>query len=321
MIINEWPSHFTAKYGHHFPRSMLCFDTEYTGSSERDDLIMEIGHTIVEDGVAVDSQSIILNWYGHPGVKDSWLDYKLNNMRHIVGSGWRLLPHVVREEGISPIKALRFYDKLFETWKKRGLPFVAQNGETADARMLRGNFNRYINKTFFLPVNGYFDTGAIYKATKIWGATDGDAVNYRLSMMPHRSETLVEHFKRVIYTRVPGVKWNLAGILADYGLIEKHDVQPEQLHSAGFDATCLHWIMEEFHSKVHRSNVEENPFESGETMQRTVDQELAKYKITKEAQKKKTTKEVQVEAPVPGQARRTKPGLSQTRRRRRQRSV
>jgi hypothetical protein len=311
MIVNEWDKVFTAKYGHHFPYNYLTFDTEFTGSNERDDLIMEIGHTMVENGVVVDRLNVILNWYGHPGVTDTWLNYKLNNMRHIVGPGWRLTPDVVQAEGISPIKALKFYHKLFDTWKQRGLPFVAQNGQTADERMLRGNFNRYLNRAFELPPNGYFDTGAIYKATCIWNATEGDAVNFKSSMLPHRTDTLKTYFNRVIHTRVSGVKWGLDLILDHYDLIEKHSVTPEQLHSAGFDSLCLHWIMEEFRSRVHKSNVEENPFKDTEAMQRAFDQESAKYKLTQEAKTKKKAETVPAEAPSTGQVKRTKPGLSQ----------
>lgn len=57
MIINEWGEVFTAKYGRDFPRSYMCVDTEFTGSNERDDLIVEIGHTMVEDCKVVDRRA------------------------------------------------------------------------------------------------------------------------------------------------------------------------------------------------------------------------------------------------------------------------
>lgn len=320
MIINEWDSVFTAKYGHHFPEAYMTFDTEFTGSSERDDLIMEIGHVMVEDGRVVDQMNLVLNWYSHPDVRETWLNYKLNNMRHIVGPGWRLTPEFVKKEGIDPIKALRFYYQLFGTWRQRELPFVAQNGQTADERLLRGNFNRFLNKTFVLPDNGYFDTGAIYKATKIWEADEGDAVNFKSTALPHRTETLKTYFNRVIHTRVSGIKWSLPMILDEYGLLEKHFVTEEQLHTAGFDAMCLHWLMEEFRSRIHRTNLEENPFASAETMQRAFDQEMAKHKLAEEKKAKAKTETVPAEAPAVGAVKRTKPALSQ-RRRRRQRKV
>ena len=173
-----------------------------------------------------------------------------------------------------------------------------------------------MNKPFELPANGYFDTGAIYKATEIWNATAGDAMNFKLNMLPHRTDTLKTYFNRVIHTRVSGVKWGLDSILDHYGLIEKHNVTPEQRHSAGFDSLCLHWIMEEFNSRVSKINVEENPFASAEAIQRAFDQESAKYKLAQEAKAKAAAEAVPAEAPATGQIKRTTPAPSQKRRRR-----
>lgn len=322
MIVNEWNSQFTAKYGHNFPDSYMCFDTEFTGSNERDDLIMEIGHVLVEGGKVIDKLNLVINWYGHPEIQDTWLDYKLNNMRHIVGPGWKLMPDYVRKHGLPPAKALKFYQKLFQTWADRDLFFVAQNGQRADEKLLRGNFNRFINKPFKLPDNRYLDTGAIFKATQVWNAV-GDAVNYKAAMLPSRSETLKEYFARVCGARIAGVKWSLDLILETYNLKEKYHVREEDLHSAGYDAMCLHWIMEEYRSRIYKSNAKENPFESPETFQRAFEQDMAKYKLEKEKADKEKTKTIQTEAPSPERPKRTTPGLSQKdrRRRRRQRNI
>lgn len=250
MIINDWDHIFTQKYGYDFPSSYLCVDTEFTGSNERDDLIVEIGHTMVENGKVVDELNVVLNWYPTKYVEENWLDYKLNTMRHIVGTGWRLTPAVVKAEGMDPIKALRFYYKLFATWKKRGLPFVAQNGMNADERLFRGNFNRFLNKPFEFPANGYFDTGAIYKANRIWQSGEEHLAVLKGTIMPHRSDTLKAYFHRVIYTKCAGLKWNLKAILDEYGIRDRYDLKDDQFHTAGFDARCLHYIMEEYRKQV-----------------------------------------------------------------------
>jgi hypothetical protein len=257
MIINDWDPRFTAKYGHAFPSSYLCFDTEFTGRSERDDLIVEIGHVLVEDGKVVDKLNLVLNWYEFDSVSPSWLDYKLSQMRTHIGPGWRLSPAVLQSEGIHPLKALRFYHKLFQTWSQRGLFFVAQNGINADEPMLRGNLNRFLNKSFEIPANSYFDTGAIFKADQIWKAKDGDLVNYQSVMLPTRTDTLKSYFKRVCGSRVRGVQWSLKLILDHFDLIRKHELDASQLHNAGFDAMCLHWIMEEYRSQVRPRSVPE----------------------------------------------------------------
>lgn len=281
MIVNEWDEAFTAKYGHKFPSSYLCFDTEFTGSNENRDLIVEIGHAMVEDGLIIDKLSLVLNWYSYPGIQASWLDYQLHNMRAIVGPSWRLTPEVVRQ-GMDPIKALRFYQKLFDVWNRRNLPFVAQNGQNADERLLRGNFGRFLNKSFELPQNGYFDTGGIYKATQIWEAQSGDLTNYKVVMLPHRNETLKKYFQRILNTRVPGVKWNLKLILQHYGLDVKHAVDHDKMHSAEYDATCLHWLMEEFRSRVYRNNSRAEPDSKAAALQQMFEEDMAKAKVDRD---------------------------------------
>lgn len=250
MIINNWNSDFTAKYNHAFPDSYLCFDTEFTGNDVRNDLILEIGHVMVDKGVVVDKFNIVLNWYSHPDVQANWLDYKLQNMRSVVGSDWKFSPEFLRKEGTNPIQALNFYYKLFETWNKRNLPFVAQNGQNADERILRGNFDRFLRKSFSLPDNNYFDTGGIFKANQVWEATGGDAVNFKGVVLPHRSDTLKTYFNRVINMKISGIKWSLQLIIDHYDLMKKHNVKTSELHTAGFDSMCLHWIMEEYRSKI-----------------------------------------------------------------------
>lgn len=284
MIINDWNPAFTAKYNHQFPDSYLCLDTEYTGNDARNDLIVEIGHTMVQKGQVVDNKSLILNWYGYPGVDEQLLTYKLNFLRSNMGSAWRLTPETIKQEGIDPLRVLRFYDDLFTTWQKSNLPFVAQNGQNADERIISGNFNRFLNKPFSLPDNGYFDTGAIYKADKVWKTLQGDAANFRSVMMPLRSDTLKKYFNRVINTRVPGIKWKLDLIMTEYDLINRHKVNMNDFHGAGFDSLCLHWIMEEFRKLVKPVDLNKT---ASNLFQVMYDEEMAKYEMQEKQAKAK----------------------------------
>jgi len=249
MIINAWDAEFKRKYGTEWPTTYLCFDTEYSGSNAENDLILEIGHTMVENGVIVDQLNVVLNWYDHPETKAMTLDYQLNKMGSIVGSSWRLFPDAV-QQGTEPLSVLRFYHKLFATWADRGLPFVAQNGQSADERMLRGNLNRFLNLGFDLPPNGYFDVGGIFKATQIYEATEGDLQNFRSIALPYRTDTLKEYFKRVLGTRISGLKWSLAEMLRYYNLMEKRGGDLSKMHNAEYDSMCLHWLMEEFRERL-----------------------------------------------------------------------
>lgn len=257
MIVNEWSPRFKKQYGGKFPGSYLCFDTEFTGNSQSNDLVLEIGHVIVEDNEVVDHNSFVLNWY-KIDVDAGWLDYKLNSMRGIIGPGWRLSPAYLKEKGKDPLDVLRFYHELFDTWKKRDLPFVAQNGVWADEKMIRSNFNRFLNRSFDLPVSNYFDTGVLFKANKIV-EPNSPFVMYKGIVLPVAGETLRDYFIRVAGVKIAGLKWNMSAILDCYKLMEKHSIDRGKLHGAAYDAMCVHHIMQHYRSLVLEDD-ELNPF-------------------------------------------------------------
>lgn len=248
MIINEWNPRFKKQYGSEFPSSYLCFDTEFTGNSQEADLVLEIGHVIVENNEVVDHKSFVLNWY-KAGIDAGWLNYKLSHLRGIIGEGWRFSSSFIKEKGHDPIDVLRFYCELFDTWKKRELPFVAQNGIWADERMLRSNFNRYLNRSFDLPASGYFDTGVLFKASRILDPGSPFGI-YKGIVLPAAGETLKDYFIRVAGVKISGLKWNMAAILDFYNLTEKHAIDNGQLHGAAYDAMCVHHIMQHYRSLI-----------------------------------------------------------------------
>jgi hypothetical protein len=249
MIVNEWSPRFKKQYGGEFPSSYLCFDTEFTGNSQEKDLVLEIGHVIVEANKVVDHKSFVLNWY-KADIDTGWLDYKLSNMRGIIGAGWRLNPSFIKENGQDPIEVLRFYQQLFDAWKKRELPFVAQNGVWADERMVRSNFNRFLNRSFDLPASSYFDTGVLFKASRIMDPGSPFGV-YKGIVLPAAGETLKDYFIRIAGVKIAGLKWNMAAILDFYKLTEKHAIDANQLHGAAYDAMCVHYIMQQYRLLVN----------------------------------------------------------------------
>lgn len=245
MIIAAWPEKFREKFGGVFPPNYLCIDTEFTGRNEQDDLVLEIAHVLVVDGKVQDQCCFVLNWYEHKQIQPQWLDYKLTQMRKAVGNSWHLSPEVVRS-GAAPLTVLQFYSELLQTWKAKQLPFVAQNGINADEPMLRANFRRYLQQDFSFPANGYFDTGAIYKADCLWRATSGNFANYSKIVIPQEYETLRDYCKRICGLNVPTLRWSLDTIVEQLGLAKKHALNLAEKHAASFDARCLYLIMEEY---------------------------------------------------------------------------
>lgn len=245
MIINEWDSAFTANYDHTFPDTYLCLDTEYTGGDERADFVMEIGHVMIQDRKVVDRLNVVLDWSSHPGVDHELLRHKLNNIQSIMGSDWRITWDVMQKEGIAPFKALKFYQKFFSTWNKRNLPYVAHNGRTAEERMLRGVFNRYLDRSFVIGDNQLWDTGAIFKATSLFESMDPSHSHFRWKCFPQQSDSMRDYFDRVIGLRVRGLRWKLKLCLEHYGLLDKLG-DDHRYHQAVHDAYCSHLLMEAF---------------------------------------------------------------------------
>lgn len=249
MIVNEWEPHFKEKYGYRFPDTYLCIDTEYTGGDERQDLIVEIGHVMVQNNVVVDRMNIVLNWFSYKDISREFVQYKLDNIRAIMGKDWRVTRDVMQSEGIYPLKAFRFYYELFKTWHERELPLVAHNGRKAEERMLRGNFNRFINKPFFMHQNELWDTGALFKATKLFESQDILHSSVKYLSIPERSDTLKSYFERVLNCRAKGLHWNLKHCLTHYNLLDKLGDE-HKFHRAEDDAYCSHLLMQEYSSQV-----------------------------------------------------------------------
>ena len=281
MIINEWGSSFTKKYGHIFPDTYLCIDTEYTGGNEREDLIVEIGHVMVQDGNVIDRMNVVLDWTTHEDISSAFLRYKLDNIRSHMGSDWRITWEVMQEEGVSPVKAFRFYDKLFSTWQARDLPYVAHNGRSAEERMLRGNFNRFINKPFVMQANQLWDTGAIFKATQLFESSSEAQASHRWKAIPDSSDSLKSYFDRVIGARIKGLRWNLKYCLEHYSLMGKLE-DTHRFHQADYDAYCSHLLMQEYKSRITRNNSVENAVESPETFECMFEEEMATVKVSEE---------------------------------------
>ena len=256
MIVNEWEPYFTAHYGHVFPDTYLCLDTEYTGGDERTDFVMEIGHVMVEDRQVVDQLNVVLDWSVHPGVDIELLRHKLNNIKSIMGNDWRITWKVMKEEGIAPSKALRFYYKFFQAWNKRDLPYVAHNGRVAEERMLRGVFNRYFNRSFVIGDNQLWDTGAIFKATALAESLDLSHDKHRWSCYPKHSDSMKDYFNRVLGVRAKGIRWKLKLCLEHYDLLDQLQ-DNHRYHQAVYDAYCSYLLMEAYREQVTRCNLEE----------------------------------------------------------------
>lgn len=247
MIVRQWPFWFKQLYGGSWPQDYVTWDCETTGFDKNRDVIVEIGHCLVEDGKVKDRLSVVLNWTEREVPPDGWLRKRLVNVRESMardGKTYRMTYERMRKEGIEPEKALKFYHELFQTLIAQGVPFVGHNG-FFDEEMFAHNLAGFaVADDFKLPDNLVFDTMAIEKGNQMVG--DKNA-------LPREGETLRSYFRRVKYLR-NDVKTNLdTHCVAKYGFAGRHGLDLAKAHTADFDAYLVHLLMEEFRAEADKA--------------------------------------------------------------------
>ena len=126
-----------------------------------------------------------------------------------------------------------------------------------------------------------WDTGALFKATRLFESTDSFQASQRWKSIPDSSDSLKSYFERVINAKIRGLHWNLKHCLKYYNLMDKLE-EAHRFHQADHDAYCSHLLMQEYRSRVTRNNSGENALESSETFERMFEEELAKVKVSEE---------------------------------------
>ena len=216
MIVKHWPVSFTANYGHAFPTTYCCFDLETTGFDRKTDVIIEIGHVLVEDGVVTDELSLLLDWTKHTVVPRHWLEERIAGLRRSLsekGIAHHLPFDRLCREGIDPIKALEFYRDFFTKLKENGTPVVGHNVYRFDEPFLESNLVGFqVADEFDFGDWLMWDTLALEAATQV-GPEHPKAI-------PQPGQTLRDWMTKASYIRA---ETNLTRTLVKkYGLVEKY---------------------------------------------------------------------------------------------------
>lgn len=241
MLSRHWKSEFRRLYGADFPVTYCCVDTETSGFDVGCDLILEFGHCLVRDRKVVDRLSLVVDWSGHDVVPDRWVRERLAGLARkmsLDGRPWRLTYDFMKANGVKPDKALRFVKDFLAQLEGSGTLLVSHNGYSFDEKMIRANIEGFLGEEWpGFGADSMFDTGALVKASQ---CPDHPAV------IPRRGDTLESYFRRVVDTRMPGVKWSLDRYcVGAFDLVKKYGVDPSACHSADYDAYLVHLLMEE----------------------------------------------------------------------------
>lgn len=240
-ILTFWPTWFSQHAGGRFPSSYMTWDTETSGFSRDNDVIIEFGSCLVQAGEVIDRSNVVLNWFKSPNIPADYIRSQLQRVAQamrVQNKGWRVTEDVMRQEGIDPIQALEWMYSLFTLAKEKNILLVSHNGINFDQEMLCSSFAQDLGKEFEFDPDLTWDTSAIEKASQLI---------HEPASRPKPGETLQAYFKRMNSWRVKGVYTNLSDhCVKRYRLQEKYGIDPASMHSAGTDAYVLHLLMQEF---------------------------------------------------------------------------
>lgn len=224
------------------PRRYLVIDLETTGVDLRSDLIVQIGHCLVDGGQPVDTAAFVLDWAAAGKVTAEWLAERLARTRRYVeedsagrptGRRYRFTPERLRQEGADPLAILAFYASWLEDLRQEGVFLVAHNGYHFDCALLERHFQRLLQKPYQFAADEVCDTGMLVKAAQAG-----------LSFWP--GDTPQSFSQRVYRERLKGVRWALDSFCVPYFQLDrKYGLRADDAHEADWDVHVTHLLFQE----------------------------------------------------------------------------
>ncbi len=239
MIASTWPAYFRHRYGDKWPDTYFCFDTETSGFNQEKDVILEIGHCLVENGKVVDRGSYPIDWRGHSIVQEEWLRQKISYISDEMrkqGKVFHCTWDYLCANGTKPNKVFAFYMRFFADLMANGCAFAGHNLAFDEGMFAHNAVGFGYAIDFALPEDKFWDTHAIEKVNQMAGD---------VRALPRQAETLRDYFTRVGrgFSRI---KSNLdRHCFTKYKFAEK-GLKLGDCHGASADAFMVHLLMEEF---------------------------------------------------------------------------
>jgi DNA polymerase III epsilon subunit-like protein len=219
-----------------FPDHYLVFDVETTGLICGYDLVTQVGWCMVMDRVPIENGATVLDWTRVPEIDQEWLRSRMEQAKRQMearGKQYHMTYDRMREEGQDPRIVLDVLASMLYEALDRCDPIMGHNSWGFDVPMLRAHFERW-GQDFVFPEDNVLDTGSMEKASQ-------------LDLFPEPGESLGAFFRRVHKRWSAGVLWSLDRYCTPkYKLIEKHHLDPEKAHDAGFDSLVTHHLFETY---------------------------------------------------------------------------
>jgi hypothetical protein len=219
-----------------FPDCYLVLDTETCGFSPTKDVMVDLGWAVIRDRQIVNQDNLLLNWSAYPGVDHGYIQRQLLLLERKYGEIGRPFYYPwerLCDEGIPPLEAIHTYTTLIYEHIQRDEQIVGHGFWRFDRNMIDAHTQRFLSG-YLLPwrLNSIIDTGLMEKAAQA-------------NRPPYDNDTLDEWFQRINNANIKGVKWNLENhCVPKYRLVERFNVDMRLMHTAGFDCTLIHYLME-----------------------------------------------------------------------------
>lgn len=255
--VRHWPDWFRSHYGVAWPRTYCCVDVETTGLVPGQDVVVQWGHCLVEDGVVADRLGLVLDWTGRDRPPGFWLADRLGRLAEemaAAGLRWHVPFDRLRSEGRRPEEALAFVAGFVDRLKRRGVPFVLHD-HVFDEKMLSHAFLDLGLGPGFTFGDRLVDTAALEKAGQMAGQPRA---------RPRPTDRPRDYFLRVKYTRADGVRYDLSGHCYDAYGFSARGLARTDLHDAEVDSFCCHLIVEAVREAFERGGADGGSVASGD---------------------------------------------------------
>jgi hypothetical protein len=222
-----------------FPEDYLVFDCETNGADPKSPLTLptQLGWAMVRGRTVVHEGAFLLNWALLPDVDEAWYAASITETADrmaLRGAMSKINWQDVRDRGEDPRTAVPEFRALLDEVQQEGYHVVGHNGYGFDrpivemaTRMASGDRFRFDYRTFV-------DTGMIEKS---------HAAGIRV---PEPGEVPPFRWYEAVKAYIGKGKWNLTGCIYKYGLHERHGLDPEGAHDAGFDCRVTHLLLETY---------------------------------------------------------------------------
>lgn len=209
------------------PKSYLVLDIETSGlhwnprGDEKPAVVAQLGWA------AVNGQQLVYSDFRYvkrpPGTMNGTRASEVNG----------ITDEMLAEHGISPFEMYTQVMSLISLYQESGCMFMGHNFMKFDRPFIEAELSR-LGIIFTFPRNSYIDTGMIFKAAQ-------------MGVAPAEGEDLTMFFERIERER-SHARWKLVLAAEKYGLVEKHNLNMDEAHDAGFDCRLTHYFFEEMRS-------------------------------------------------------------------------